>query len=147
MSVLLVSSILAASSLLIGAVRHVPAGQVFSVRRQGRPNRLLQPGNHLVLPLLERVARRINLQGQMLQLDGPAEAPQLHGTVYWQVLDPQRADAVIDGIDSLIREGAAGAQGDAGETGTPSPPAARIKAALNAELLQHGLMVTRVELA
>ena len=63
LTLLLVSTVLVAS-----AVRHVPAGQVHSLYRRGKLVRVLQQGTHLVLPLLDRVAHKINLAGQTLRL-------------------------------------------------------------------------------
>jgi len=65
--------------------------------------------------------------------------------VYWQVLEPERADAVFEQVDQLIRRGAQEAlrgesQADRRDLG------ARVKQALNSALRERGMMVTRVEL-
>ncbi|HXD38571.1 MAG TPA: SPFH domain-containing protein [Rhodanobacter sp.] len=135
--------------LLASAVRHVPEGQVYSVYRRGKPQRLLQAGTHLVLPVLDRVAHKINLAGQTLQLQAPlAGERDVRGTVYWQVLEPERADAVFEQVDQLIRRGAQEALRD-------EPVAAavdrrdlgvRVKQSLNHVLRERGMMVTRVDL-
>ncbi|KAA0069626.1 SPFH domain-containing protein [Rhodanobacter sp. T12-5] len=134
------------AALIASAVRYVPAGQVYSVYRRGKLVRLLQTGTHLVLPLLDRVAHKINLAGQTLRFEGPqADARDMRGTVYWQVLEPERADAVFEQVDQLIRRGAQEAlrgesQADRRDLG------ARVKQALNSALRERGMMVTRVEL-
>ncbi|HZX72114.1 MAG TPA: SPFH domain-containing protein [Rhodanobacter sp.] len=139
--------------LLAGAVRRVPVGQVYSLYRYGKPLRLLQPGTHLVLPLLDRVAHKINLAGQTLRLESPlpgawAEACEVGGTVYWQVLEPERADAVFEQVDQLIRRGA---QDALRSEATIAPTdrrdlGVRVKQSLNHVLRERGMMVTRVEL-
>jgi regulator of protease activity HflC (stomatin/prohibitin superfamily) len=145
-SVMILGSALA---LLASAIKHVPAGQVYSLHRLGKPARLLQPGLHMVMPLLERVAHKINLAGQTLRFEEPlAEAHDVRGTVYWQVLEPERADAVFEQVDQLIRRGA--------QEALRSEPAAdradrrdlgvRVKQALNSALRERGMMVTRVDL-
>lgn len=134
------------TALIASAVRYVPAGQVYSVYRRGKLVRLLQAGTHLILPLLDRVAHKINLAGQTLRFEGPqADARDMRGTVYWQVLEPERADAVFEQVDQLIRRGAQEAlrgesQADRRDLG------ARVKQALNSALRERGMMVTRVEL-
>jgi regulator of protease activity HflC (stomatin/prohibitin superfamily) len=134
------------TALIASAVRYVPAGQVYSVYRRGKLVRLLQTGTHLVLPLLDRVAHKINLAGQTLRFEGPqADARDMRGTVYWQVLEPERADAVFEQVDQLIRRGAQEAlrgesQADRRDLGV------RVKQALNSALRERGMMVTRVEL-
>lgn len=147
--ILLSTLLLLSAVLTISAVRRVPAGQVYSLYRRGKLVRVLQSGTHLVLPLLDRVAHKINLAGQTLRFEEPlAEAHDVRGTVYWQVLEPERADAVFEQVDQLIRRGA--------QEALRSEPAAdradrrdlgvRVKQALNSALRERGMMVTRVEL-
>jgi regulator of protease activity HflC (stomatin/prohibitin superfamily) len=147
--ILLSILLLLSAVLIISAVRRVPAGQVYSLYRRGKLVRVLQSGTHLVLPLLDRVAHKINLAGQTLRFEEPlAEAHDVRGTVYWQVLEPERADAVFEQVDQLIRRGA--------QEALRSEPAAdradrrdlgvRVKQALNSALRERGMMVTRVDL-
>jgi regulator of protease activity HflC (stomatin/prohibitin superfamily) len=135
--------------LLASAVRRVPEGQVYSLYRRGKPLRLLQAGTHLVLPILDRVAHKINLAGQTLRLEAPlADTCEVCGTVYWQVLEPERADAVFEQVDQLIRSGAQ----EALRSEPNSAPVdrrdlgVRVKQSLNHVLRERGMMVTRVEL-
>ncbi|MEO8778440.1 MAG: SPFH domain-containing protein [Rhodanobacter sp.] len=135
--------------LLASAIRRVPTGQVYSVYRGGKPLRLLQAGTHLVLPLLDRVAHKMNLAGQTLRLDAPTADPcEVCGTVYWQVLEPERADAVFEQVDQLIRRGAQEAlRGEpASEPVDRRDLGVRVKQSLNHVLRERGMMVTRVEL-
>lgn len=136
------------AALVVAAMRRVPAGQVHSLYRRGQPLRLLEPGTHWVVPGLDRIGHRIDLGGQVLRFEQPqADSHELRGTVYWQVLEPERAEATIDEAPQLIRRGALAALGE-------SPVAAadrrdlgsRMKQALNGALRERGLMVTRVEL-
>lgn len=135
--------------LIASAVRHVPAGQVHSLYRRGKRVRVLQQGIHLVLPLFDRVAHKINLAGQTLRLESAQDAADdVRGTVYWQVLEPERADAVFEQVDQLIRHGAREALRlqtlsdgvDRRDLG------ARVKQSLNSALRERGMMITRVEL-
>ncbi len=132
--------------LAISAVRHVPAGQVYSLYRRGKPVRLLQAGTHLVMPVMDRVTHKINLAGQTLRFEEPlADTHDVRGTVYWQVLEPERADAVFEQVDQLIRRGAKEAL--LAESATnPQDLGARVKQTLNSALRERGMMVTRVEL-
>ncbi|HWX65810.1 MAG TPA: SPFH domain-containing protein [Rhodanobacter sp.] len=135
--------------LIISAVKVVPAGQVHSLYRRGKPVRLLSPGMHLVLPLLDRVAHKINLAGQTLRFEEPlVDAHDVRGTVYWQVLEPERADAVFEQVDQLIRRGTMEAlRGEtAAERVDRRDLGARLKKSLNSALRERGMMVTRVEL-
>ena len=137
------------AALLASAIRHVPAGQVYSLHRRGKPARLLQPGLHMVLPGLERVANRIQLGGQTLRFEEPLlDAHDVRGTVYWQVLEPERADVVFGQVDQLIRRGARDALRGAVEVDHVDRRdlGIRLKQTLNSSLRERGMMVTRVEL-
>jgi regulator of protease activity HflC (stomatin/prohibitin superfamily) len=150
MTVLTLSLIIAFLALAAVAVKRVPAGQVHSVYRHGKTIRLLQPGTHVVLPLVDRVGHRIDLGGRTLRFDASmTEAQPLHGTVYWQVLEPERVDAVIDQADQLIRTGvidALHADNADSQVDERREVAARLKSSLNQRLRDRGMMVTRVEL-
>lgn len=141
--------ILVSLALVPGVVKRVPAGQVHSLYRLGKPRRLLASGMHVVLPGFDRIGHRIDLAGQMLRFNEPVPGhAEVHGTVYWQVLEPERADAVIDQAAQLIRRGTLEAL-----IGEPEAERAdrrdlggRLKQALNLALRERGMMVTRVEL-
>ena len=137
------------AALFASAVKRVPAGQVYSLYRQGRPARLLQPGVHVVLPLVERIANKINLSGQVLRFEEPmADDRDVSGTVYWQVLEPERADAVFGQVDQLILRGTHEALRTERDVAHADPRllSSHMKQLLNQSLRERGMMVTRVEL-
>ena len=72
----------------------------------------------------------------------------MRGTVYWHVLEPERADAVCEQVDQLIRRGAHDALRDepASDRVDRRDLGARLKLSLNSALRERGMMVTRVEL-
>lgn len=148
MSVLIPAVLLGLLALAALAVKRVPVGQVYSLYRRGKPVRLLQAGIHVVLPLLDRVAHRIDLGGRVLRFEEPmADAGDVRGTVYWQVLEPERADAVIEQADQLIRRGALEAlQGKVEAVADQRALGQQLKQSLNGLLRPRGVMVTRVEL-
>lgn len=133
--------------LVSAVLRRVPPGHVQVVHRHGR-SRLLEPGLHLLWPGLDRAGHRIDLTGQILQFqDALADARGVRGRVYWQVLEPERVDPVIEQAAQLIRNSALEAL-----HGEPVPEpdqralGSRLKRVLNGMLRERGLMVTRVEL-
>lgn len=136
-----------AAGLIAAAMRRVPAGQVHSIYRRGQPLRLLEPGTHWVVPGLDRIGHRIDLGGQVLRFEQPQpDSHELRGTVYWQVLEPERAEATIDEAPQLIRCGALAALGESPLGADRRDLGSRMKQALNGVLRERGLMVTRVEL-
>lgn len=145
----LAATLALAACLVAGAMRRVPVGQVHSLYRLGKPLRLLEPGTHWVVPVLDRIGHRIDLGGQVLRFEqSRADSDEVRGTVYWQVLEPERAEATIDEVPQLIRLRALDAlnaepvfaRADCRDLGS------RMKLALNGALRERGLMITRVEL-
>jgi regulator of protease activity HflC (stomatin/prohibitin superfamily) len=135
------------------SVKRIPEGQVYTLRRLGKPAGTLAAGTHLVVPLIERIAHKISITGYTLAVDERAAADDadngiMRGRVWWQVLDPERADAVIERADKLIRHQLHDAVRHADVAGAPDPRARnqRIKQILNGSLRERGVLVTRVEL-
>jgi regulator of protease activity HflC (stomatin/prohibitin superfamily) len=135
------------TALTLASVRRIPEGHAYTLRRIGGHMRTIGAGIHVVLPLIERVAHKISLFGNVVEVAAQAASGTLRGRVYFQVLDAQRADGVIDGIAELLRrripELTAGIC-------TEEDLAARnlhLKAELNRDLRDRGLLITRVQLA
>ncbi|UXI68485.1 SPFH domain-containing protein [Tahibacter amnicola] len=134
------------------SVKRIPEGTVYTLRRFDGHARTLKPGTHVVVPLVERVVHRIPLTGcelavnEQIVLDGTPR--QLKGQLYWQVLDPERADTMIDRADELIRIRALNAMRDVDAPAHESFDLrnARLKRALNDNLRDRGVVVTRVQL-
>ena len=78
-------------------VRTVPQGQVWTVERFGAYTRLLQPGLNFLLPFIERVGRKMNVQEIVLDIPEQAvitrdnAAIAVDGIMYYRVLDPAKA--------------------------------------------------------
>ncbi|WP_267225651.1 SPFH domain-containing protein [Dyella silvae] len=149
MNALITLIVLALIAMFATAIKRVPADQVHSLYRRGRPYRLLQPGTHMALPLIDRVEHRIDLSGQVLRFEELLpNAHDVRGTVYWQVLEPERADCVIEQADQLIRGGALAAlrQEPEAYSADRRDSGSRLKQSMNGSLRERGMMVTRVEL-
>jgi regulator of protease activity HflC (stomatin/prohibitin superfamily) len=135
------------------SVKRIPEGQVYTLRRLGKPAGTLTAGTHLVLPLVERIAHKISITGYTLAVDerladGAERSGNLRGRVWWQVLDPERADAVIDRADDMIRLQLRDAvqHAEMAEAQDLRSRNQRIKQTLNGTLRERGVLVTRVEL-
>lgn len=136
------------AALTMLSLKHVPDGQVHTFRRLGGHTRVLGSGRHLILPLLDRATHRFNLTGNTLAFDSEAgDGERVGGTLYYQVLEPERADVVINHIGELMRArvDTVIATGD-----LPMDVIERrqwLKQAVNKDLRTCGLIVTRVDLA
>ena len=97
---------------------------------------------------LALITDHINLNGQVLRFEELLpDAHDVKGTVYWQVLEPERADAVIEQADQLIRGGAIAAlqQEPEAYNADRRDLSSRVKQIMNTALRERGMMVTRVE--
>lgn len=133
----------------LACVRRIPEGQAYTLRRVGGHMRTIGAGTHLVLPLLERVAHRIRLLGNVVDLDrlpGTESGRACGGQIYFQVLDAGRADSVIDGVDGLVR-GCLAAVPDSAAGEDPVARNQRVKLELNRQLRERGILITRVQLS
>ena len=140
--------LLVAAIVVLASVRRIPEGHAYTLRRVGGHTRTVGSGMHIVLPILERVAHRIRLLGNVVDIDATAaqSGVRYSGQVYYQVLDARRADAVIEHVDELVRDCLLTLLGtEAGEDAASSN--ARMKAALNSRLGERGILVTRVQVS
>ena len=132
---------------LVMSIKRIPEGQVFTLRRRRHAQpELLTPGTHWIVPLRDHIAHKISLTGRTLRLDDMLDDSQIRvqGTVYWQVLDAERADAVIDQADALIRRQTLdGLRED--RLSDASVLNAHLKNRLNSSLRPQGMLVTRMD--
>lgn len=146
--------LLASSALAVLSLKRVPHGHAYTVHRFGAYRRTLGAGLHWILPLVDRIAHRVSLNGRSLTLaprlvaELAPQAPPLQGRLYFQVLDAARADPEADHLDDVVletftralRERPALLEQPAAEVN------AQLKPLLNAELKLHGVAVIRCQL-
>jgi regulator of protease activity HflC (stomatin/prohibitin superfamily) len=146
---MLTPTLICAAVLVVAAcVRRIPEGQAYTLRRMDGHVRTLGAGMHFVLPLIERVAHKIRLLGNVVAIEPiavPGQNATLSGEVYYQVLDAKRADTIIDEVSLRVREQlprllAEAADGDSAERNL------QLKSGLNRMLRDSGLLITRVRL-
>jgi len=139
--------ILSVSLLGLACVRRIPEGQVYSLRRVGGNTRFIGAGTHFVMPLVERVSHKMSLNGSSLELRAALPSGEnCAASVYYQVLDPQRADNVIETVDKLLRERASDLLGSGALPADPMERRSWLKQSLNSEVRERGLLVTRIDL-
>lgn len=146
--------LVAAASLVLFSIKRIPEGQAYTIHRFGRYRRTLDSGVHWVMPLIERVAQRISLTGRALQLaprtiTTGGVARTVCGSVWFQVLDPARAEAELDHVDDVVLGEVTEAMERLGALGhVPiSGLDATLKKESNQVLRSHGVVVTRCQLA
>ncbi len=83
--------------LVFLGIKVVPQGYEFTVERFGRYTRTLSPGLHLIIPLVDRIGRRLNVMEQVLDVPSQEIITRdnamvtVDGVVFFQVLDTARA--------------------------------------------------------
>jgi regulator of protease activity HflC (stomatin/prohibitin superfamily) len=146
-STIILAALCALALLVVASVRRIPEGQVYALRRVGGHVRLVGSGTHLVVPLVERVAHKISLAGAAVAVEGLAFAGQSwRSVVYFQVLDPERAEVVIEDVENLLRATVTRLCADAALPEAVDARRQWLKQALNADLRERGLLIARVDL-
>ncbi len=82
---------------LIAGVKTVPQGEVWTVERFGAYLRMIQPGLNFVLPFVDRVGRRLNVQEQVVDIPEQSVITRdnatvaVDGIIYYRVMEPEKA--------------------------------------------------------
>ena len=125
-------------ALAAAGLRRVPAQNARPVRRFGRHCRVLGPGWHWVVPLLERTGRDVDLIGHHLKIQ--AGAATHRAELYYQIVEPQKAGETLEAVDEFVATQAREAFGDGGQ----SPD--QLKHEINRRVGRLGLRVIRCSL-
>ena len=82
---------------LIAGVKTVPQGYVWTVERFGAYTRMLQPGLNFVMPYVDQVGRRLNVQEQVVDIPEQSVITRdnasvaVDGIIYYRVMEPEKA--------------------------------------------------------
>lgn len=130
----------------VAGIRRVPEGKAYSLHRRGRFRRVMGPGWHLTLPVLDQVAHEVDLIGHRITLQLPAQFERAE--VYFQIVEPLRVGADLDHLDGYVQRVAAEDYAVVSRRASEEPRslAASWKESLNGRLRGLGLQVTRCQL-
>jgi regulator of protease activity HflC (stomatin/prohibitin superfamily) len=128
--------ILVSACALLGMAgwRHIPAGTVAAVHGGGRYRRTLNAGWHWLWPVREQLGRPVDLIGHHLDVRTDSAQAEL----YFQILDPDQAGAVLDEVDELVSRQTQDALSDLSNTHPEN-----LKYEINRRVAQLGLRVVR----
>jgi len=107
-TIVLVAVILLAVVTVAQGIRTVPQGEVWSVERFGAFTRLLQPGLNLIVPFVDRIGRRLNVQEVVLDIPEQAVITRdnatvaTDGIVYYRVMDPAKAAYAVQDLQQAL---------------------------------------------
>jgi regulator of protease activity HflC (stomatin/prohibitin superfamily) len=86
----------------------VPQGEVWTVERFGAFTRLLQPGLNLIIPFVDNVGRRLNVQEVVLDIPEQSVITRdnasvaVDGIVYYRVMEPARAAYAVQNLQQAL---------------------------------------------
>jgi len=94
--------------LVLMGVKSVPQGTEFTVERFGRYTHTLRPGLNLILPLIDRIGRKLNMMETVL--DVPTQEVitkdnamvSVDGVVFYQVLDAAKSAYEVNDLELAI---------------------------------------------
>ncbi|MBI1423709.1 MAG: SPFH/Band 7/PHB domain protein [Gammaproteobacteria bacterium] len=94
--------------IVMKGVQTVRQGYEYTVERFGRYTKTLSPGFHLIVPVIDRIGRRMNMMEQVV--DVPSQEVitkdnamvRVDGVVFFQVLDAARAAYEVNNLELAI---------------------------------------------
>jgi regulator of protease activity HflC (stomatin/prohibitin superfamily) len=96
------------AAVLWSTIKVVPQGSNFTVERFGRYTRTLHPGLHILVPFMERVAYRVNMKEQVLDIPGQEVITRdnamvrVDGVAFYQVLDAAQSAYEVNDLNLAI---------------------------------------------
>ncbi|UOG92967.1 MAG: SPFH/Band 7/PHB domain protein [Candidatus Thiothrix sulfatifontis] len=96
------------AALIFMGVKMVPQGYNYTVERFGRYVTTLQPGLGLIIPMIYRVGRKVNMMEQVLDIlpqqviTADNANVNIDGVVFYQVFDPAKASYEITNLQTAI---------------------------------------------
>jgi len=107
-TIVLLALLLLAVYTVSRGIRTIPQGEVWTVERFGAFTRLLQPGLNFIIPFIDRIGRKLNVQEQVLDIPEQSVITRdnatvnVDGVVYYRVMDPARAGYAVQDLTMAL---------------------------------------------
>ncbi|MBK4718371.1 SPFH/Band 7/PHB domain protein [Azospirillum sp. YIM DDC1] len=108
LTLFVIALLIFALALVLLGVRTVAQGQEWTVERFGRYTRTLQPGLHLILPLVDRIGRKQSMMETVLDVPSQEVITRdnamvtADGVVFFQVIDAAKASYEVNNLELAI---------------------------------------------
>ncbi len=89
-------------------IKTIPQGEVWTVERFGAFTRLLQPGLNLIIPFVDQIGRRLNVQEVVLDIPEQSVITRdnasvaVDGIVYYRVMEPAKAAYAVQDLRQAL---------------------------------------------
>ena len=93
---------------VFAGAKTVPQGQTWTVERFGAFTRLLQPGLNFLVPYIDKVGRKLNVQEQVLDIPeqsvitGDNATVSVDGVIYYRVMQADRAAYQVTNLSQAL---------------------------------------------
>jgi regulator of protease activity HflC (stomatin/prohibitin superfamily) len=107
-TIVLIALLLLAIVTAARGIRTVPQGQVWTVERFGAFTRLLQPGLNFLIPFIDNVGHKLNVQEVVLDIPEQSVITKdnatvvVDGIVYYRVMDPAKAAYQVQNLQQAL---------------------------------------------
>ncbi len=94
--------------IIFAGVKIVPQGHRFTVERFGRYTRTLQPGLHIIVPIVDRIGSRVNVMEQVLDIKRQEiitkdnATATVDGVLYYQIIDAAKSAYEVNNLTYAI---------------------------------------------
>ena len=108
LQIVLLALLLLALVTAARGIRTVPQGQVWTVERFGAFIRLLQPGLNFLIPFVDAVGHKLNVQEVVLDIPEQSVITKdnatvvVDGIVYYRVMDPAKAAYQVQNLQQAL---------------------------------------------
>jgi regulator of protease activity HflC (stomatin/prohibitin superfamily) len=108
MNLLWLLVLVAVVATMFAGAKSVPQGNVWTVERFGAYTRMLQPGLNFVLPFVDRIGRKLNVQEQVLDIPeqtvitGDNATVAADGVIYFRVLEAEKAAYQVQNLSMAL---------------------------------------------